>query len=202
MAKKEVAFFGISNMKYAMRGETPTIKPIVGAKNLGLTSQISTQPLYADNKKVFEAISDQGYEGNIGLTVRPIEYETDLGLALKLAVGTAQTSQTDAPLHEVYFEYEIGYDDNTTKTAKVWLFGVSVRKAAQNFSTRAENIEFGEYSMPVTATPQQIMDATGANPFRNESGHIVKTSILVCMPGEEGYDTFENTVPVLKVPTA
>ena len=194
-----VTYFGIENAKYAIGASVKSLTP---AKNLALNTLINKSAQTGNNTTIFEAISDQGFEGTLGLTAQPEEYETALGLIKELAAGKAQLKQVDAPKHALYYEVNLGLDDNTTQVLKCWVLGVTVQRASRTHTGMGESTEFGEYSMPIRAVPQTIFENDGTTPAKDAKGHVLKACLVTCAPGEDGYDTFDATVPELKLPAA
>lgn len=188
----EVSYFGISGCQYAIGTADPVSMPF--AKSLALNAVFNKQPIYADNMLILEAPSDQGYEGTLGLTTLSAAYEKALGMRLDLAEGSALVNQTELKRHNLYFETNGVYDDGTVFVIKNWLMGVTVAKPGRNYASKTDNIEFGEYAMPIRIFGTPVLTALG-DEYRDANGNKKIAFIISCKPADTGYDTFEDAVP-------
>lgn len=190
---RDVAFFNAKNMHYSKKKGTP--KPLSPALSVGITQNITTQKRFADGESVFEAVSDTGPSGEIGMSAPCDEYERDMGRILDTSAGAMDVIQTNSELHDIYYEFDMGKDTNTSDVVKCWLLNVATTKGALNHSSNNESITFGDYMMPYTTKPLPILKATGTDYERDENGHVYKGYRVIRRPGDDGYDTFHLAAP-------
>lgn len=199
MPEKVVGYFGVRDGVFGGLTSPDVVKEFVSLKSFGYTANITEQSLYGDNRKMFAAVNDQGGEISLGLNARPEEYEEELGFSKKIDGATAQLKQYNSPKHAIGFVYDEALENGSTRAVKVWVLGVQMRKAAQNFSTNTESLTFGEYIMPGSVTPVDIAPASGEGVALDKNGNKICGCIFTRAFGEEGFETFHETVYVPKL---
>lgn len=104
--------FGLSNVYYAKMTETTqgetygTPVAMAGAVNLSLSAEGSNEPYYADNKPFYQAISNNGYSGDLELAVVPDSFRADiLGEIAATEGGLVEKSNVATTYFALLFEF-------------------------------------------------------------------------------------------------
>lgn len=192
--KRQLTQYGISNVRYAMPGGK--VKELPFAQTLTLNTQFSTTALYADNAKQLEVPSDKGYEGTLGLTTIPAEYEEDLGYVKIMPDGSRATLTTKAmKKHALYFE-TIGVDeDGNSFVMKVWMPSCTVAKPNKTYNTMAESPDFDKAELPLAVYPITGLNADGTPNIDPDTGHTTEYCFRTAKPGDACYENFGDSVP-------
>jgi len=210
--KRDTAYFGLRNMKYAFPLETAGAdakwkdkwgKPVdmPYAKSMALSALVNKAQLYADDRLVLEVPSDTGYDGTMGMTSPDPDYEIALGFAAQLASGAmAQLDAVDLRRHCLYFEASGKREEGPAYQIKSWLLEVTTAKSGKNYATKGENIEFGTHEVPIRLYGAPLLDANG-EPFVDENGMERTVFIVSSRPDDADYETFGDAVPDLTVAT-
>lgn len=196
-------YHGADNAKYKLAGSGTAVQSMEYLKSVALDRQINTTPQFANNRQVLKIATDNGYTGSIGTTGRDQELEKALGMIMPLSGGvTGVVSRAGSKrLEGLYYEYKESYD-NVEKTVKVWLLNVELNEPNLNNASDADSVEFGDYTYPLTVYGTRVKAAAGDDDYVDENGNKLDCYMVICAPGEEGYATFGDTVPVPKAPTA
>lgn len=190
---RDVAFFNVRNMQYSKKKAAP--RPLSPGISFGITQNINTQKRFADGSVAFEAVSDTGPTGEIGMSAPCDEYERDMGRIIDTSAGAMDVIQTNSELHDIYYEFDMGMENNASEAVKCWVLNVATTKGALNHSTNNDGITFGDYMMPYTTKPLSILNAEGTDFERDKAGHVYKGYRVIRRPGDEGYDTFHLSAP-------
>lgn len=203
--EKSAAYHGIDNAAYAVRGVDNApgteIKKLLYAKSIALSAIIDRQDVYADDRLIMAIPADQGYEGTFGTTDQDIPFETDVGLVMVLSSGVANVKMTGYTRFDFYHEFKRHLSTGQAYTVKAWVLNCEAGKADINNETDTNTLTIGTYSYPLRVYGEKVLDAAGTNPFRDALGNEKVATIIRAMPGDEGYDEFEKTVPVPKIAT-
>lgn len=206
MAKmtKAAAYHGVQNMRFAPRtGEAyatgDAVLPLLYAKSINPSALLEAQEQYADNRLLFRVPSDKGYEGEIGTTAPDPELDKAAGFALEGAGGLIATNQVSYPKGALYYEFIERDADGQASVAKVWLYNVEIGKGSGTHSTDTNTVEFGTYSYPFRVYGDTLMAADGAAAYQDAKGLGRTAMMYTCRPGDEGFDTFGDSVPAPKV---
>lgn len=195
-------YHGADNAKYKLSGSEGTVTAMPYLKSVSLNRQINSTSQYANNREIIKISTDNGYTGNLGTTARDTELEKALGMIMPLSGGTGVVSRTGGKrLEGFYYEYK-ETDDDGDKVIKVWLLNVELTEPSLNNSTDTDSVEFGEYVYPITVYGTRIKDSAGTADYVDERGNKLDCFMVISAPEDEGYDTFDATVPVPKAPTA
>lgn len=195
--RQQAGFFGLSDCRFALPGQTPI--PMRFAQNLALNPKLSTTKLQADNVTIIEVPSDQGFEGTLGLSNECMEYAKAMGYVLVLEDGAiAYVDVVQLPKHFIYYENLGVYDDGTTFVMKNWLMGVTTAKSGKNYTTKGDSPEFGKHEMPLVVYGEPLKKSSG-DVYIDENGFTRLAQRIVAIPGNPGYETFEQQIPEAKV---
>lgn len=199
---KTPGYFGLKSCKYAFPATGGTWGAPVSlpyAQSLSLSTKINTATLDADDRRVIEVPSDNGYDGTLGLSNLDQDYEAALGYSIVLDNGTvAQLDAVALKKHCLYFETTGANEDNSTFLLKTWLVNVSTSKAGKNYTTKGDNVEFGKHEVPISIYGTPLIDAVTGEEFVDENGMTRMVYMVSSVPGDAGYATFGDAVPDLE----
>jgi len=201
-AKKMAGYHGVEGMKYAPRkadGTYDTPKVFEMAQGIDPTAVTENAEQYADDRLVLRLPSDKGYDGNIGTTAQDVGLETDAGFLVPAAGGMAVVSVAAYFRAAVYYEFIGHYEDGTPFKVKTWMYNVEIGKGSESHTTDKSSVEFGSYSYPFHCYGDPLMDAEGTKHYMDANGMERTAYMLRAVPGDEGYETFGEAVPVPKV---
>lgn len=206
MAGKNLLKFNAQNGKYALLGESATIKSIGKLDSVSLEADYSEQKIYGDGYVIDTIPSDKGLTGALATTLLNDEYEIDMGRKIELATGLADIKQLDSIPHNIYFEIfarEIeGANKGKNQVVKVWLLNVTTGKPGETFKQNEDGITVTTYENSLTVLGVPVKAATGEANYRDANGNEVYATKVVCYPDMVGYATFGDSVPVPKMKTS
>lgn len=197
---KTLIQFNVRNGQYAIKTNGSwSISPLTWLNSFSKEKDMDTTPIYGDGEKQLTLVNDRGFTGTLGLTAQDEQYNKALGFNMTLANGTAEIQQLSSVEHCIYFETQYTGKDGITKTKKVWVFGVEATAPSETYEQNTESINQSTVEYGITIKGVNTLNATGEADYRDENGNTVKTFTLSKVPGDTGYDTFENTVPTPQV---
>lgn len=194
---------GYHNIKNGAYSHAKTVKKIAYSKAISLDPQIAEATQYANGKLVAKITSDSGFSGSLGVTAQDPELEKDIGRSVKMADGSSGIVGGANPIHleGLYYEFFEESEDGARSTVKVWLHNVEIGASSFNHNTDSNSVEFGEYSYPLTVYGSPVLESEGKEYVDNKG--VGRTCFMsICRPGESGYTTFAEKVPVLIVAPA
>ena len=94
MNQKALAYHGIDNAAYAMRGGTGprTVVPLLYSRSITRNPVFSAQKVYQDNRMMLQIPSDECDEGTYGTSAPDIAFEQAVGLSMPVQGGTVTTA--------------------------------------------------------------------------------------------------------------
>ena len=203
---KAAAFHGVENVKFAPKtnGAYATgdaVLKVLYAKNLNPSSLLEAAEQYADDRLLFRVPNDKGYDVELGTTAPDPELDKAAGFAIEGANGLMGVQQLNYARGAMYYEFKERDEDGKVSMAKCWMFNVELGKGSGNHATDESSIAFGSYTYPARVYGDDLMDSTGTKAYVDENGMGRKVFMYTARPGDTGYDTFGDSVPVPKVPT-
>ena len=129
------------------------------------------------------------------MTARDEEFEADLGFVKSIAQGLADVQVLQNKTIAVGYENYILTADGITKTKKVWLLGVNVSPASDSLSQNTDTTNEATASYGLTVKGVNLKDTGGSDDYVDENGNTLKVFKVSCLPTDEGYDTFLDSVP-------
>lgn len=197
---KTLIQFNVKNGQYAIKNGTSwVISPLTWLNSFSKEKDMDTTPIYGDGDPQLTLVNDRGYTGVLGLTAQDDEYNKALGFTMELSNGLAEVQQLDSIEHCIYFESQFTGKDGIVKTKKTWVFGVEAQAPSEEYNQNTESINQSTIEYSITIRGVNTKDATGEADYRDANGNTKKTYTLSRVPGETGYETFENTVPTPRV---
>ena len=133
--------------------------------------------------------------GTLEMTARDEEFEADLGFVKSIAQGLADVQVLQNKTIAVGYENYILTADGITKTKKVWLLGVNVSPASDSLSQNTDTTNEATASYGLTVKGVNLKDTGGSDDYVDENGNTLKVFKVSCLPTDEGYDTFLDSVP-------
>lgn len=150
--------YGISNVYYAVKTVNAesgavtygTPKPLKGAYELSLPPVGETVKVYGDNITYAKILTNQGYDGNLGLYQLSEDFETDVLGMVKNADGVMVESG-----NAVATEFALlgEFNTDTAQTKRFVLWNCSAGRPDFASSTKEDSITVNQLSVPITATP-------------------------------------------------
>lgn len=188
--------FNVKNGQYAIKsGSSWTISPLTWLNSFSKEKDMDTTPIYGDGDKQLTLVNDKGFTGTLGLTAQDAQYNKALGFNMELSNGLAEVQQLSSIEHCIYFETQYTGKDGVTKTKKTWVFGVEATAPSEAYEQNTDSINQSTVEYGITIKGVNTLAAGGETEYKDANGNTVKTFTLSKVPGDTGYDTFENTVP-------
>lgn len=195
-AGKKLIEYNCKNGVYSVDGTE--VKPLGYLVSNTLDKSISTKDIYGDGELQLSVLSDRGMTGTLEMTARDDEFETDLGFVKMIAQGLADVQVLQNKTISVGYENYILTADGITKTKKVWLLGVNVSPASDSLSQNTDTTNEATASYGLTVKGVNLKDNVGSSDFVDENGNTLKIFKVSSVPGQNGYDTFLDSVPTPK----
>lgn len=179
-----------------------TLKSLTWLTKVALEADVGESVIFGDGEEVLTLQNDKGYNITLGMTAPDEDFEKDNGICEAITGGTASVQRLKRPVNAVYFETNYSGDDGTTKTKKVWLFGVTVSKPSITYdqTTDSPNPSTVEYSGKVRGINKKASGGE-ADYVDSETGNTQKVFRLSAIPTDSGYTDFGSSAPVPTVLT-
>lgn len=190
---KTLIEYNCKNGVYAIESE---IKPLGYLASVTTDKNMSTTEKYGDGELQLTLITDKGGTGSLELTARDSDFEKDLGFAMDIENGVAEIQVLENKTIAVGFESYITLASGVTKTKKVWLIGVNVAPAGDALSQNTDSTNEATASYGITIKGTNLKASSGEGDYVDANGNTIKVFKVSCLPGQAGYDTFLDSVPV------
>lgn len=193
--------FNIQNAKYAI-GEQ--VKSFGTSIKMALETDSSTKVIYGDGKIVCTLVNERGKNAVLTLNNICDDYEIAMGRKMKTTEGLADIKQIKTVGHNVYFEIcnIVKTESGTTKTtvAKTWLLGcISATRPSESYDQTTTDINESSFELPFVVNGINLLNAEGTAKYVDADGNELIALQVTKVPGETGYESFEDTVPIPKV---
>ena len=203
-ANKAAAYHGVEGVKFAPKtsgtyatGES--ILSVLYAKSLNPSSLLEAVEQYADDRLLFRVPSDKGYDVELGTTGQDPALEQAAGYLMEGANGLLSVGQVSYVRGALYYEFIEHDEDGQASKVKVWMYNVELGKGTMTHSTDESSISFGTYTYAMRVYGDPLKDSDGTDDYVDAKGLGRTVFMYFCRPGDTGYDTFGDTVPVPKV---
>lgn len=200
MAKKKLFRFNVKNVMYAVKGAGGTYgepQDLAYATSISLEADYSETKLYGDGQVITVLGNDKGKTGTLGVINLEKEYEVAMKRAMEVQGGLADVQQRSTVAHAIYFETD-ALDDGIAKTVKVWLLNVTTGKASESYSQTEDSPTINGYEYPLSVLGESVKTADGSAIYYDENGNEIVAYQITSYPGDTGYATFEEAVPIPK----
>ena len=197
---KTLVEFNVKNGQY--KTGDGTLKSLTWLTKVALEADVGESVIFGDGEEVLTLPNDKGYNVTLGMTAPDLDFEKDNGLCEEITGGIANIQRQSRPENAIYFETQYAGADGTTKTKKVWLFGVTVSKPSITFDQNTDNPNAStvEYAGKVRGT--NLKAVGGAKDYIDPTtGNTIKVFRLSAIPTDSGYADFGSSVPVPTVLT-
>ena len=193
--------FNIQNAKYAIGTKVESFGTSI---KMALETDSSAKPIYGDGKIVCMLVNERGKNAVLTLNNICDAYEIAMGRKMKTSEGLADIKQIKVVEHNIYFEIcnITKTSDGNTKTtvAKTWLFGcVSTQRPSESYDQTTTDINESTFEISFVVNGTNLLNAEGTANYVDADGNELIALQVTKVPGDEGYDTFGNSVPKPKV---
>ena len=201
---KDLAQFNVKNAVYALDGESSTVKPLTWMNTFTKDRNVTTHDFYGDGQLIVSLSADKNVTGTLGMTARDQDFEADAKLVVKPAGGgVAEVAVSSMPKMSIGFETDFIGADGIRTTKKTWVLGVQVSPPNDSFTQDQDDVTQSAADYSYTAQGTYLQAATGSTVYVDtETGRPVRVYTYSKRPGDDGYDTFLDSVPVPKAATA
>lgn len=193
--------FNIQNAMYAIGTKVESFGTSI---KMSLETDTSTKQIYGDGKIICTLVNERGKTGVLTLNNICDAYEIAMGRKMNTSAGLTDIKQTKVIEHNIYFEVcNITKTDNgiiKTTVAKTWLFGcVSTARPSEAYDQTTTDINESSFELPFTVNGTNLKNAEGTGNYVDEDGNELIALQVTKVPGDNGYENFEETVPIPKV---
>ena len=200
-AGKNIIEFNCKNGVYSVDGST--VKPLGYLTAISTEKNIDTKDIYGDGEIILSQMNDKGSTGSLEMTARDDDFEKDLGFEMVIEQGLAEAQVLGNVDIAVGAECYIVVKDKTSgkavqKTKKVWWLNVNVAPAGTSLSQNTDTTNEATVSYPLTIKGTNLLAKDGTSAYVDENGNIRKVFKISCLPDNENYATFLDTVPIPK----
>jgi hypothetical protein len=197
MPEKKIYEYNIKNARYSFDGTT--VKEIGHSDSITLEVDYTEANKYGDGYIIDTLPSDKGFTGTIGLATINEEYEIDCGRKMIINDGAV----VDIPIlslvkHSIYFETTSKEPGVKGVTKKTWLLGVTSGAISANLNQTTDSVNANVYSVPIKSLGTLLKQDDGITDYIDTNGNTIVVRKISSLPGDTGYDTFGDTVPVPK----
>ena len=200
-AGKNIIEFNCKNGVYSADGQT--VKPLGYLTAISTEKNIGAKDIYGDGEIILSQMNDKGSTGSLEMTARDDDFEKDLGFEMEIEQGLAEVQVLGNVDVAVGAECYIVVKDKASgkavqKTKKVWWLNVNVSPAGTSLSQNTDSTNEATVSYPLTIKGMNLMGADGVTEYVDENGNTRKIFKISCLPENQNYSTFLDTVPVPK----
>lgn len=198
--KNKIFKFNVKNVKYAVKSEAVygIVKELAYAESLSLEADYNETKLFGDGEVLAILGDDKGKTGTLGVTNIEDHYEIDMGRAKLIEGGIADIQQRNSVDHAIYYEIEALVEGDII-TIKNWLYGCITGKANETYEQTKDDPTINTYDYSLSVLGNNLKNAAGTEDYVDENGNKIKVFRLTSYPGDAGYETFGDAVPVPKV---
>jgi hypothetical protein len=193
--------FSIKNVKYAVKdsvlGTYGNPEDLAFAEQLALEATFNTQQQYGDGQIIATLSSDKGMTGTLTLVQLANQYEIDMKRKMEIDGGLADVTQLDDVEHAIYYEFEV-VANGSKKTIKAWLLNVTSGRPSETLTQTKENPTINNIEISLTILGETLKTNLGTADYVDANGNTLKVTKIVSKPGDVGYATFGDEVPIPK----
>lgn len=204
MAKTKMIKYGVQNVKASFKdelGEYKAPEDVAYARSFAEESDFNEIKIYGDGQVIAVLPDDKGKTGTLSVTNLEKEYEIACGRMMEIDGGVAQIQQKASIEHALYYEV-LANENGATKTIKNWVFGVTSGRASETYTQTEDDPNISSFDYPLTIIGTELISSTGSAVHKDANGNTTRVWKLTCYPGETGYETFGDAVPIPKAKSA
>lgn len=197
--------FNIQNAMFAIKNASGYATPVSFGTSIkmALEPEASSKPIYGDGQTICHLVNEKGKVGVLTLNNICDAYEMAMGRKIQTDSGLADCRQTQVVEHAIYFEVcnitKQGESTVRTTVAKTWLLGCySTARPAESYDQTTTDVNESSFEVPFTNTGINLLATEGTSNYVDANGDKVIIYQVTKLPGEEGYETFEQSVPTPK----
>ena len=167
---------------------------------MALEGDVSSKNIYGDGIAIATIVNDKGKNGTLTSNNITNEYEIAMGRKIKTSTGLADIKQTKVVEHAIYFETCNLTSAGKTTVSKTWLFGCfSASRPAESYDQTTDDTNEATFENNFTIRGTKLLSAEGTTPYKDLDGNEVYVWQTTVLPGDVGYETFGESVPVVKM---
>lgn len=166
---------------------------------VGVTEQFSENRAYkyANGELVGSVPGIMKITGELRTTAPEPKLEEMTGLEIETTAGVARTMGRIGKRIDFHYAYDEQDERGVIQSVKVWLLNLEIGRPVRLHETKQENVTTAEYAYPYTCYGVKMLKSgTSTEVYVDENGMEVTVQDVERRPGEDGYDTFFETVPV------
>lgn len=201
---KTLVRFNIKNAAYALKKADGYEAPVsIGySDSIALEADYAEKVIYGDGRKIATIPNDKGKTGTLGLLAIDEAYEIAMKRRMKTSNGTAEIKQLASVEHALYFEFDYLDENQTQKTGKTILYGVTSGRPSETLNQTTDDINNNVVSHSLTIKGTPLKAATGSGNYVDANGNTVYIWQETSVPGDAGYESFGKTITDPKASTS
>lgn len=196
---KDLAQFNVKNAVYALEGSTQTVKPLTWMNTFSKDRSVKSKKIFGDGEMVVALYSDRSCSGTLGATARDDTFEEDIGLIVKPdGGGTAEIAHRSGKIVNIGFETDFVGADGVRKTKKTWVFHAQISPPNDSYTQDQDDITTSTADYSYESYGVKLKASSGDTDYVDENGQTTTVYTWSKKPGDEGYETFLESVPIPK----
>lgn len=200
---KDLVQYNVQNAVYCLVDDTESkVKPLTFMNTFTKDRNVNVKAFYGDGEMQDSAYSDLSISGAVGTTARDTDFEKDLGFMQTLKDGLlAELAVTGAKRVHLGFETFIKKKGEATQVKRVWVLNTQISPPNESLTQTKEDITESTFDYNYTGYGVNMKTADGSSDYVDENGMKKKVFTVSARPGDSGYQTFFDKVPVPTVAT-
>ncbi len=200
---KDLVQYNVQNAVYSLVDDTEgMVKPLTYMNTFTKDRNVNVKAFYGDGELQDSAYSDLSISGAVGTTARDTDFEKDLGFMQTLKNGLlAEVAVTGAKRVHLGFETFIKKKGEATQVKRVWVLNAQISPPSESLTQTKEDITESTFDYNYTGYGVNIKTADGSSDYVDDNGMKKKVFTVSSRPGDAGYKTFFDQVPVPTVET-
>lgn len=199
MSEKTLVRFNVQNIKYATfdgsKYGTPVAYGHNSARKMALETDTANKKIFGDGRVAYILMNEKCKNGTMSTNNISNDYEIAMGRKIRTSNGLADVAPQVSVSHAVYFETCGAAEDGSKPVAKTWLYGVTSTRPSESYEQNTDDINESSFDTPLVISGTDMLASDGKTLYKDaKTGNNVTVWQLTVVPGDPGYDTFENAV--------